>query len=462
VSRPERVAVLIGGSLCALFTWAVTASATAAIVGGLAATLVLVLLLDARARRRTARHLRGVQRFADALAEGDMREFRVAGPDAEVWERCARSLSRMAEEIASQNVRERDARERLEAVIGAVEEGFLVVGPDERIHFANQRLAALFEVPGPVTHERPLLEVVREMPVVEAVRSALAGRAATGEVETTPSSRRLRFRAAPVPVRDKAMGAVAVFRDVTEIRRAEAARRDFLANASHELKTPLASVRGYAELLVDRGTRDPSINRSTEAILSNAKRLTALVDDLLELSRIESGGIALATDRFDAADAARHAIRDLEPRFEAKALEASVTVSGDATWVVGDRRALDQVLLNLLDNAIKYSESDGEVRIEVGPGSRSDRLRIAVVDTGVGISHKHQPRIFERFYRVDPGRSRSLGGTGLGLAIVKHLVQGMGGRIEVESEPGRGSRFWFELPRANSAVSEAAARARRA
>ena len=455
MSPPERVAVLIGGGICALFGWVVTNSASLALTVGLAAALFLALLLSVRTRRRTVKHLRAVQRFAEEIAAGEAQEFRVEGPDAHLWERCARSLSRMAEDIAAQSRGERDARERLEAVIDAVEEGFLVVGPDERVLFANPRLATLFDVPGPVTGERRLLEVVREMPVVEAVRSALAGQAATGEVETAPRGRRLRFRAAPVPVRAAATGAVAVFRDVTEIRRAEAARRDFLANASHELKTPLASVRGYAELLVDRDVPDPSIKRSTEAILSNAKRLAALVDDLLELSRIESGGIELGRDGFDAADVARAAIRDLEARFDAKALEAAVEVSGETARVVGDRRAFEQVLLNLLDNAIKYSEPDGEVRIEVAPGSRADRVRIAVVDTGVGISHKHQPRIFERFYRVDPGRSRSLGGTGLGLAIVKHLVQGMGGRIEVESEPGRGSRFWFELPRETPARAEA-------
>ncbi len=445
----ERIAALVTGGLCALLVWSATASIAAALAGGFGAALLLMLGFDLRSRTRTTRYLRSIQQFAEALAGGAAEAFRVEGPDAERWERTARVLSRVAGEIEAQGQHERDARERLEAVISAVEEGFLVVGPDRRVLFANPRLATLFDIPAPVMGGRPLLEIVREKPVVEAILSALEGQPATGEVETAAAnSRRLRYRAAPVPVRAGSDGAVAVFRDVTEIRRAETARRDFLANASHELKTPLASVRGYAELLIDRDVNDPSIKRSIEAILSNAKRLTALVEDLLELSRIESGGLDLRSERFDAAEVARGLLRDLEPRLRGKGLEADAEVLADTSEVMGDRRAFEQVLLNLLDNAIKYSSPGGVVRIGIEAGSQADRLRIAVADTGVGISHKHQPRIFERFYRVDPGRSRSLGGTGLGLAIVKHLVQSMGGRIELQSEPGQGSCFWFELPRA--------------
>jgi two-component system phosphate regulon sensor histidine kinase PhoR len=182
-----------------------------------------------------------------------------------------------------------------------------------------------------------------------------------------------------------------------------------------------------------------------DTIVSNAKRLQALVEDLLELSRIESGSVPSRPEPVDVAELARRLLRDLEPRLREGELAVAVRAEGDPrAWA--DREAVEQVLGNLLDNAVKYSPAGGRVEVAVRPGV-GQRLHLSVSDTGIGIPRKDLPRIFERFYRVDPGRSRALGGTGLGLAIVKHLVQGMGGQLGVESQPGQGSRFWVELPR---------------
>jgi two-component system phosphate regulon sensor histidine kinase PhoR len=235
------------------------------------------------------------------------------------------------------------------------------------------------------------------------------------------------------------------------VRRIEAMRRDFVANASHELKTPLTAIRGFAERLADAELADAGAKHAVEAILGNAKRLGALVDDLLELSRIESGGVPLRVEAIAAGELARRLLRELDPRLRTGELDSEVAIEGDDR-VLADRSALEQVLGNLLDNAIKYTAPGGRIALRVRRAS-ADRVRVEVEDSGLGIPRKDLPRIFERFYRVDPSRSRALGGTGLGLAIVKHWVQVMGGQLGVESQLGTGSRFWVELPAASAAGS---------
>jgi two-component system phosphate regulon sensor histidine kinase PhoR len=223
-------------------------------------------------------------------------------------------------------------------------------------------------------------------------------------------------------------------------------RREFVANASHELRTPLAAIRGFSETLLSSTQLADEQRRSyLEVIDRNARRLGTLVDDLLELSRIESGENALAREAVDVAGVAAGLLRDLEPRLVEKRLDAAAEASG-AVLAWADPLAVWQILQNLLDNAIKYTEPGGRIRVAVAADAK--RVRVQVSDTGAGIPERDLARIFERFYRVDKARSRALGGTGLGLSIVKHLVQSLGGEITVESELGRGSTFAFTLPRA--------------
>jgi two-component system phosphate regulon sensor histidine kinase PhoR len=242
------------------------------------------------------------------------------------------------------------------------------------------------------------------------------------------------------------MGTVAVFHDVTELRHLENVRRDFIANASHELQTPLTAIRGFAETLVAHDLPWEEVRAQLQVILRNSERLENLIRDMRELSRIESRRVPLQPGEVDVAKLARALLADMEPRLKERSLEASVSDQGAAlAWA--DRRAVDQVLSNLLDNALKYTDPGG--RITVGIEAQPEAVRVSVSDTGIGIAPEHRPRIFERFYRVDKARSRALGGTGLGLSIVRHLVQAMGGEVSVESEPGRGSTFHFTLPRAD-------------
>jgi two-component system phosphate regulon sensor histidine kinase PhoR len=306
-------------------------------------------------------------------------------------------------------------------------------------------LRELFSAPAAL-EGRSLLEAVRHAEIVDAIGTAISqGAVQVREVTIGPApERQLRFSVAPFASRAERAGAVAVFRDVTEVRRIETVRRDFVANASHELKTPLAAIHGFAERLADAELPDASAKYAVEAIVGNAKRLGVLVEDLLELSRIESGSVPLRPESIAAGELAERLLRELDPRLRSGELLHEVQVEGTGR-VLADRGALEQVLANLLDNAIKYTPAGGSVRVHVRPAP-GGRQRIEVEDSGMGVPRKDLPRIFERFYRVDPSRSRALGGTGLGLAIVKHLVQAMNGQIGVESSFGHGSRFWVELP----------------
>jgi two-component system phosphate regulon sensor histidine kinase PhoR len=235
-----------------------------------------------------------------------------------------------------------------------------------------------------------------------------------------------------------------VFHDVSDIRRLESHRRDFVANVSHELRTPLASIQGFVETLHDDSLEPAQRKQYLDVVARNAERLRALIEDLLELSRIEGRTQPLALEPVDAAALAGSLLRDMRPRIEARRL--AVAAAGAAPPALADRRALEQVLQNLLDNALKYTEPGG--RIDVRLSSAGGKIRIEVADTGIGIPEADRTRVFERFYRVDKARSRDLGGTGLGLSIVKHLVQAMDGDIFLESREGHGTTVAVVLPAA--------------
>jgi two-component system phosphate regulon sensor histidine kinase PhoR len=268
---------------------------------------------------------------------------------------------------------------------------------------------------------------------------------ATGEVELIGIlPRRVLVRAAPLTVSGNE-GVVVVLSDVTELRRLETLRRDFVANVSHELRTPIAAIRAAAETLEGGALDDPQAARDFIGMIArHADRLHELVEDLLELSRIEAQKLDLQAIPVDARELIDHMIglyalsaARREVVLQAGACPADLTLSTD-------RRALEQILSNLIDNAIKYASRGSKVTLSAA--ETAGEIRIAVADTGPGIASKHLPRLFERFYRVDRGRSRDVGGTGLGLSIVKHLTEALGGHVFVESLPGVGSTFTIHLP----------------
>jgi two-component system phosphate regulon sensor histidine kinase PhoR len=235
--------------------------------------------------------------------------------------------------------------------------------------------------------------------------------------------------------------------DVTELRRLESLRRDFVANVSHELRTPIAAVRSAAETLQTALKNDPGAAQGfVDIIERNADRLARLFEDLLDLSRIESRQYTLNLEDVDLEHALEHTAGLFKERTQKKGVHLEVERLPERALARADRRALDQVVSNLVDNAVKYCPAGAQIRVRVGKDGSA--WRVTVEDTGPGIEAKHLPRVFERFYRVDAGRSRDVGGTGLGLSIVKHLVEAMDGAVDVQSTPGKGTAFWFTVPAA--------------
>jgi two-component system phosphate regulon sensor histidine kinase PhoR len=338
-------------------------------------------------------------------------------------------------------------RERLTAVLEGMVEGVLVVDRGGHVILANPRLRELFRAWGAV-EGRPVIEVIRRAEVEDALREA----ARTAEPVSreillgADGGRQVEMHAVRFPGQGDLLGTVAVFHDVTELRRLEGVRREFVANVSHELRTPLTAIRGYAEALQNDLPSDKR-QQFLDVILRHTDRLTALIEELLELSRIEGGTRELSLEAIDVAAMARGLLQDLKPRLDARALRAEV-LGTEAARARADRRALEQVLLNLLDNAVKYSDPGGAIEITIS--ASKEAVRIEVSDTGIGIPESDRARIFERFYRVDKARSRDLGGTGLGLAIVKHLVQAQEGDVFVCAREGQGTTFSVHLPSAEA------------
>ncbi len=336
----------------------------------------------------------------------------------------------------------RTGRRELEAILEAMGEGVLVIDRGKRVVLANPAVRRLLTLPPGMPDAGPALADVVRLPSVHALAArALGGQRQSEELLLT-DGRPVLVRTAPV----EGTGAVLVFHDLEDLRRLEAVRRDFVANVSHELRTPLAAIRGYAETLVHGGLADPA--RALEfatVIHRHAERLARLIDDLLELSRLEAGRRQLARAPVRLTEVAERALELVRAKAAERRIELAREIPPDLPPVRGDADAVVQVLLNLLDNAVKYSAEGGHVRLSAAPGA-AGLVRVAVIDDGPGMEPRHLARVFERFYRVDAGRSREMGGTGLGLAIVKHLAQAMGGAVGVTSEVGKGSTFWFELP----------------
>ena len=405
--------------------------------------------------RRFTRPLVALTDGATRLADGDLgHKIFVSG--GREFTALARTFNGMSDRLAASFEQVERDREELRTILSGMVEGVVAVDQNQRVLFANERAGELLEFPPDAAVGRPLWEVSRQRIVQEIVEKALAGTGPTRhEIDWKgPGPRVLMVYASRLPGPPSA-GVVLVIHDTTELRRLERLRQDFVANVSHELKTPLAVIRSNVEALLDGAADDPAARVPfLERVAHETGRLDALIQDLLRLARIESGDqmLDLASVPLDAAIAEcldRHAMRA-----EEKTLQFVEVPSPGSPGVCAfaDDMALAQILDNLVDNAIKYTRSGG--RITVRWGQAGDAVRLEVQDTGAGIGEKDLPRIFERFYRVDKARRRDVGGTGLGLAIVKHLVQAMNGTIAVTSKLGEGTCFVVTLPLKSDAPGE--------
>ncbi|MGZ6079521.1 MAG: sensor histidine kinase [Myxococcaceae bacterium] len=346
-------------------------------------------------------------------------------------------------------VEERDGAllevQTLAAAIEGMDEGMWITDSNGVVLRHNEALRTMLGIEQELVGQRPLF-LVRRTDLHDAVLRACR-EGVTTKVEVSmdaPRSKTLEVHVSPLG--GSLPGSAAVFRDVTERKRLERVRQDFVANVSHELRTPITAIVGYAETLRSGALSDAKhAPQMVEIIHRPSERLGELVSDLLELSRLDAGERPLSPAPVSLETVARQASDAMEPRAAGKRLSMHLRIPTDLT-ARADAKALEQVLLNLLDNAIKYTPEGGVVELV---GERvGDRAHLSVRDTGLGIEARHLPRLFERFYRVDRGRSREMGGTGLGLSIVRHLVHGMEGEVRVASQLGVGTTFTVVLPAA--------------
>ena len=424
-----------------------------AVVGIVALSLVPAYALA----RRFTQPLDGLARGADRLAHGEF-AHRIAPSGGREFRLLAQSFNAMGARLAATFSELEQDKEQLRTILSGLAEGVVAFDREQRVLFANDRAAALLDFPPGPAVGRKLWEVARQLAVQEAARKCLRGGGPYREEIDLPGdpAAYLAVTVSALPGADgpggASAGAVMVVNDVSEIRRLERLRQDFVANVSHELKTPIANIKSSIEVLLDGAIDEPATRGMfLDEIDSQSTRLDALVADLLSLARIESGEATMDFEVVAVEDAV-HACLD---RHRTRAEGKGMTLDGVALLgcppdlsVWADEEALAQVLDNLVDNAIKYTPENG--RVTARWESTAQQVCFEVEDSGIGIPPRDLPRIFERFFRADRARSREMGGTGLGLAIVKHTVQTMGGTVRVESVPGKGTTFRVCLPRAES------------
>ena len=394
-----------------------------------------VAVVGLAAARRSQRALHSLARAATEVTAGGPRRIAEAGGELDP---VARLINRMADDAARTLEALRGERDLLGSVLDSMTQGVIALDGDHRITLINPAARRIFALPGVPIGER----FADQVAVPEALALVADGRPDdTAEFTTAANVRAV----ARITAQRSGEGRLVVVDDVTAIRRLETIRRDFIANVSHELRTPVSVIRANAETLQGGGKDDPRFaDRLIDGLHRNAERLARIIADLLDLSRLDAGHYRLDRQPVDVATAAAQAVAAVESNATARATSITIEVPAGIT-ALADPKALDQVLVNLIDNAVKYASPSG--RVTVRAAVRDDRVRIEVADDGPGIAPVHRDRIFERFYRVDPGRSRDQGGTGLGLSIVKHLAESMGGSVGVDGNRPTGSVFWCLLPR---------------
>jgi two-component system phosphate regulon sensor histidine kinase PhoR len=416
-------------------------------IAGLIIALVAAGMTLAVSRRIT-RSLAELKRGAERLAQGELGR-RLPVLKSEELGGLAETINAMAAQLESKIRSAMHQRTELEAVLSSLVEGVLAVDAEGRFISLNRAAGQLLGVnPAEVTG-RCIEEVVRNPDLQRFIGRALASKGSVEEdiILRNDGERYLKTHGMVLrDARDRSIGALVILNDATRIRRLENVRREFVANVVHEIRTPVTSIKGFAETLLDSALNDPDNARQFLGVIARqTDRLNTIIEDLLSLSRIEqeSENAEIVLEQQRIIGTLRAAVQLCER--EAVAKDIRIDLACHETLVARiNPHLLEQAVVNLIDNAIKYSETGSSIHVEAM--QRNTEIMISVRDQGCGIPGEHLPRLFERFYRVDKARSRKLGGTGLGLAIVKHIIQAHRGRITVESIPGKGSTFRLYLP----------------
>lgn len=411
---------------------------------GLAILLAFLALLRLHTWNR---RIREIKEFSLRMARGKFEPMAVAQREDELAE-AAHALNDLGARYDETIHLLTEERNRSEAILRSMVEGVAVIEPGQKIAFCNEAFCQALGLVGVPCAGRLLVEVTRQSGLLELVQQALvSGQKVSGETEISTAPPKT-FAVTAAPALTGAPSAVVlVLHDVSDLRKLERMRRDFVANVSHEFKTPLTAIQGFAETLLEGALEDLQNSRRFLGIIrDHAVRLGRMTNDLLKLSLIEAGKMDLQIRPVALADVIESCLETVRKRANEKQLTLLAECPSELPEVQGDAAQLREVLQNLLDNALQYTPPGGTITIRAT--AKNGQVLIQVSDTGTGIPPAEQGKIFERFYRVDDARSREVGGTGLGLSIAKHLVEAHGGRIEVESEMGRGSTFSVLLPAA--------------
>jgi two-component system, OmpR family, phosphate regulon sensor histidine kinase PhoR len=410
--------------------------------------VVCLALLSLLISRNISRPIVSMKRIAQLFARGRL-NLRVPAAGPTELDDLAKALNEMATQLDDRIHTITRQRNELETILSSMIEGVLAVDAAGQIVSVNRAAARLLNIDPARARGRPVEEMVRNASLQQFVRDTPASDTPASAEVSFPAEGERFFSvqgARLVDPRGERAGAVVVLSDMTRIHQLENVRRDFVANVSHELKTPVTSIQGFAEALQEDGSADPErIRRYIGIIVKHSQRLNAIIDDLLSLSRLENGSErrAISFERHKLRGVLQAAIELSAVKAEQKQMQVILVCDEDVEARIS-APLLEEAIVNLIDNAIKYSEPGSA--IEVRAERRADSVAIGVRDSGCGIPAEHLSRIFERFYVVDKSRSRKLGGTGLGLAIVKHIAQVHGGHVTVESAPGKGSTFTIHLP----------------
>ena len=417
------------------------------LVGGAAlATVLIALLFSGLLSNLTTRPLRDMAEAAARIGHGG-RGARIKVTSRDEIGQLAGVLNEMSQRIEDQVQTLSAEKQRLDTILRSMGEGVMVAAPDGLITLVNPAFRTLFFIEGEVEGKK-LVEISRHPDLLQAFNDLARPDVdeLLREISIQPNNITLFTHWVPLNVNGVRQGIVAVFHDISDLKKVENMRRDFVANVSHELRTPVTIIKGYAETLLDGALEaDPArARRFVEIIASHSERLTNLINDILTLSHLETKDALMEMSPLDVCGTISKACLLLQERADQKRIAIDNQAAGSQLpRVQADQGRLEQVLLNLLENAIKYTPDNGRIRLFAEESGQF--IRVSVEDTGIGIPFKDLPRIFERFYRVDEARTREQGGTGLGLAIVKHIVQLHGGDVAVTSEAGKGSVFSFTL-----------------
>ncbi|MBI3999352.1 MAG: HAMP domain-containing protein [Candidatus Omnitrophica bacterium] len=414
-----------------------------AFLGGLLLSSILFFLLTFLSKQSRGKRIKLLTQAANRFTKGDLAET-ITLEFKDEFKELADAMNQMAFAIKERIADIQGEQTKTSTILENMLEGVIAVDSNKKVLLTNPSADFIFNLKKGLSTGKNVLEVVRNPKIDQILDQAIKKQTmVTEEIEVhLPERKILRANAVGIPKRESNLSGILVFYNITEIKKLERLRQDFVANVSHELKTPLTSIKGFIETLSAEALAIPDRAKGFLKMMEgDAERLTRLIGDLLELSKIESKEAKLKLEPINL----KEEIDKVLATFESRIREKGITVKNQVNFQVqADRDRLKQILINLIENAIKFNQSDGQIIFQSEP--LGDQIKISVEDTGIGIPGEMTSRIFERFFRVDKARSRELGGTGLGLSIVKHLVEAHGGAVWCESEVDGGSKFFFTLP----------------